>query len=80
MSAAQDTDPGTLAVPAAARPRRRFRLSSRAVSGLQVTPLAIILIGLGTWVVGMFALGIWAIYRVARGWLALKDGKPLPAT
>ena len=41
-------------------------------------PLAIILIGLGTWVVGMFALGIWAIYRIARGWLALKDGKPLP--
>ncbi len=44
MSAAQDTDPGTLAVPAAARPRRRFRLSSRAVSWLQVSPLAIILI------------------------------------
>lgn len=41
-------------------------------------PLAIILIGLGTWVVGMFALGIWAIYRIARGWLALKDDKPLP--
>jgi len=42
-------------------------------------PLALIVIGLGTWVVGMFALGIWAIYRIARGWLALKDGKPLPA-
>jgi uncharacterized membrane protein len=26
----------------------------------------------------MFVLGIWAIYRIARGWLALKDGKPLP--
>jgi uncharacterized membrane protein len=41
-------------------------------------PLTIIVIGIGTWIIGMFALGIWAIYRIARGWLALKDGKPLP--
>lgn len=40
-------------------------------------PLTIIVIGIGTWIIGMFALGIWAIYRVARGWLALKDGKLL---
>jgi uncharacterized membrane protein len=37
-----------------------------------------VIIGFGTWIVGMFALGIWAIYRIARGWLALRDGKPLP--
>ena len=24
-----------------------------------------------------FATGIWAIYRVARGWLALRDQKPM---
>jgi uncharacterized membrane protein len=42
-------------------------------------PLTIIVIGVGTWIIGMFALGIWAIYRIARGWLALKDGKPLPS-
>lgn len=42
-------------------------------------PLAFIIIGIGTWIVGMFVLGIWAIYRVARGWLALKDGKALPS-
>ena len=41
-------------------------------------PLTIVVIGVGTWIIGMFALGIWAIYRIARGWLALKDGKPLP--
>ena len=23
-------------------------------------------------------VGIWFVYRVARGWLALKDGRPLP--
>jgi len=41
-------------------------------------PLALVLTGFGTWFLGMFVLGIWAIYRIARGWLALKDGKPLP--
>lgn len=44
------------------------------VSGL----LLYVIIGIGTWIVGMFVLGIWAIYRITRGWLALKDGKPLP--
>ncbi len=40
----------------------------------------VLLFGLGviTFYVGLFALGIWAIYRIARGWLALKDDKPLP--
>ena len=26
-----------------------------------------------------FAAGLWAIYRVARGWFALRDGKPMYA-
>jgi uncharacterized membrane protein len=37
------------------------------------------LIGFLTWPALMFALGVWAIYRIARGWLALRDGKPMPA-
>ena len=40
--------------------------------------LAPILIGFLTWPVLMFALGVWAIYRVARGWLALREGKSMP--
>jgi uncharacterized membrane protein len=56
-----------------------YALAWALLVALVSIPLAIILIGLGTWVVGMFALGIWAIYRVARGWLALKEGKPLPS-
>jgi uncharacterized membrane protein len=28
--------------------------------------------------VGLFLLGIWAIYRIARGWLALNDRRPMP--
>ncbi len=40
--------------------------------------LAIVLIGFAIWVVGLFVLGIWAIYRIARGWLALQDHRPVP--
>lgn len=40
--------------------------------------LAPILIGFLTWPALMFALGVWAIYRVARGWLALREAKPMP--
>jgi uncharacterized membrane protein len=36
-----------------------------------------VLIGFATLPVGMFLLGIWAIYRIARGWLRLKDGQPM---
>ncbi len=29
--------------------------------------------------IGMFVLlGLWAIYRVARGWLRLKNHQPMP--
>ena len=37
--------------------------------------LAIVLVGFAIWAVGFFALGIWAIYRIARGWMALRDRK-----
>ena len=35
--------------------------------------LAIVLIGFAIWAIGFFALGIWAIYRIAKGWLRLRD-------
>ncbi len=41
--------------------------------------LAIVLIGFAIWIIGFFVLGIWAIYRIARGWLRLKDRLPMPA-
>ncbi|HEU0201155.1 MAG TPA: hypothetical protein VFR86_12055 [Burkholderiaceae bacterium] len=40
--------------------------------------LAIVVIGFAIWVVGLLALGAWAIYRIARGWLRLKDRQPMP--
>ena len=43
------------------------------ISGL----LAIIVVGIFIWYVGALLLGAWVIYRVARGWLALRDGRPM---
>ena len=40
-------------------------------------PLAIVLIGIPMMFVGFGALMIWIIYRVARGWLALRDRRPM---
>jgi len=37
-------------------------------------------IGIPLALVIFFADGIWAIYRIARGWLALRDRKPMYAS
>ncbi len=39
--------------------------------------LAITLIGIPLALLGFAALAIWIVYRVARGWLALKDGRAM---
>lgn len=40
-------------------------------------PLMLVLVGFALWAIGLFALGVWATYRIVRGWLALNDGKAL---
>jgi uncharacterized membrane protein len=40
-------------------------------------PFMLIIIGFGFAIVGLWALGIWIAYRVIRGWLALKDHRPM---
>ncbi len=40
--------------------------------------LLILLIGFVIAIVGYALIGIWIIYRVARGWLALREGRPMP--
>ena len=44
-------------------------------------PLTVVIIGIGTWVIGLAVLGLWAIYRIARGWMRLNAHQemPLPA-
>ena len=40
-------------------------------------PLMVIIIGIPLFFAGFAALAIWIIYRVARGWLALRDRRPM---
>ena len=40
-------------------------------------PFYLILIGIFMWAAGAGVVGIWVIYRVLRGWLALRDGRTI---
>ena len=40
-------------------------------------PLMLIVVGFFTFALAVFLIGVWIIYRVARGWLRLKDGQPI---
>ena len=42
-----------------------------AVVFLVGLPLTLLIVGFAIWAVGLFALGIWAIYRIALGWTRL---------
>ena len=37
----------------------------------------LVLVGFLTFPLGLALIGIWVIYRVARGWLTLRDGRPM---
>ncbi len=52
-------------------------LAAAVVIAIVSAVLAVVLIGIATWVVGLFVLGLWAIIRIGRGWLALRDRRPM---
>jgi uncharacterized membrane protein len=56
-----------------------YALAWVALVALFSLPLMLVLIGFGTWALGMFVLGIWAIVRIAQGWLRLRDREPVGA-
>ncbi len=58
---------------------RTFWISLAASIAIAVIslPLAIVLIGFATWFIGLFLLGLWASYRIIRGWLRLREGRPV---
>lgn len=56
-----------------------FALAWSALVLMVSLPLTLVLVGFGTMAIGFFALGVWAIYRIARGWLRLKDHQPMPS-
>ena len=41
-------------------------------------PTTLVLIGFGILSLGFFLLGIWTIYRIARGWLRLSQREAMP--
>jgi uncharacterized membrane protein len=60
---------------------RTFWIALALIVGISLVfgPLSLILIGL-PFLVGGFALTtLWVIYRVARGWIALRDRRAMPA-
>ena len=40
-------------------------------------PLMLVIVGFVTLWIGLVLLGIWVIYRIIRGWLALRDHRPV---
>jgi uncharacterized membrane protein len=54
-----------------------FALLWAIVIVLVSMPFMLILIGFAFAWIGLVALGIWIAYRVIRGWLALKDRRPM---
>jgi uncharacterized membrane protein len=56
-----------------------YALLWAVLAGLISLLLVPVLIGFLTFPLLLFVLGAWAVYRIARGWLALRDGKPMPA-
>jgi len=40
-------------------------------------PLKLVLIGFPIFWLGLALLAVWIIYRIARGWLALRDHRPI---
>jgi uncharacterized membrane protein len=40
-------------------------------------PLMLIFVGFITAAIGILVIGLWIVYRVARGWLALNDRRPI---
>ncbi len=54
-----------------------FALFWIVLIGVVSAPLMLVLVGFGTWMLGILVVGIWIIYRVVRGWMRLRDGQPI---
>jgi uncharacterized membrane protein len=48
------------------------------VAGLLSAPLALVLVGFLTFYLAAMIVGAWVIYRVVRGWVALRAGRVMP--
>jgi uncharacterized membrane protein len=48
------------------------------VTSIVAVPLLIIGIGFLIGLAGLALVGVWVIYRVIRGWITLRDARPVP--
>ena len=54
-----------------------FALLGVAAASLAFWPFVLILIGIPLLWISYVAIGVWAIYRVAKGWIALSNQRPV---
>jgi uncharacterized membrane protein len=54
-----------------------FAMLWACIIGVAGFLLAIVLVGFAIWIVGLFVLGIWAVYRIVSGWLRLQSRQPM---
>ena len=54
-----------------------YAMLASLVIGASGALLAIVLVGFAIWAIGFFLLGIWAIYRIAAGWMRLNDRRAI---
>jgi uncharacterized membrane protein len=57
-----------------------FALLWVALAFLISGPLMLVIVGFLTFAFAVFVIGLWVAYRVVRGWLALRDARPIAAT
>ena len=59
---------------------RTFWIALALIVGISLVfgPLSLILVGLPFLIGGYALTTLWVTYRVARGWLALRDSRPMP--
>lgn len=56
-----------------------FALLWMSIALLASAPLVLVLgLGVVTFALAAAVVGVWVVYRVARGWLALRDSRPMP--
>jgi uncharacterized membrane protein len=54
-----------------------WALGGTVAVALISAPFMLILIGFVMWWIGAAVIGVWLIYRVVRGWIALRDRKQM---
>ena len=54
-----------------------YALAWSCIVGILGAILLIVIVGIGIWMVGFFILGVWAIYRIASGWMRLNERRPV---